>query len=417
MDPPLERDPRYRLLDTWRGVACLMVVLHHAGFAVVLDLVSGDGWESWLREGVIGLLWRMNLGVPLFFVISGYCIGASADATRRRGSGAWAFLARRFWRIYPPYWAAVLWFVAVTAGLDALGLTRWHYGQGRYALQLDSPSRLDAIQWLGNLTLTEEWRPLAWRPPPKRIITRIAWSLCYEEQFYFVCFLALLLAPRRLYRALAAVTIVAVSLCVVLADAGALQRIAGAFPTLWHEFAVGLAVYWRLNVPAPAWAKRGVELGLVGLLGIGLYSAGPSTPVEFSTAAAAAFGLALIALRDRDEAAERARWLAPLRACGRRCYSIYLVHLPVCTVVNLWLVERGLVGFWARALLVVPISALAAVGVSWVFFRVVERHFLNPPIVRKDPRSRAGTSSGPPAGEASGPGRRPIGVAAEGGKG
>jgi len=26
--------------------------------------------------------------------------------------------------------------------------------------------------------------------------------------------------------------------------------------------------------------------------------------------------------------------LAPLRACGRRCYSIYLAHLPVTVVVN-----------------------------------------------------------------------------------
>ena len=102
MLPPLANNPRYRLLDVWRGVACLMVVLHHAGFAVMFESATGSPLEAWLKYAIVGFLWRMNLGVPLFFVISGYCIGASVDATRRRGMGSLAFLGRRIWRIYPP---------------------------------------------------------------------------------------------------------------------------------------------------------------------------------------------------------------------------------------------------------------------------------------------------------------------------
>ncbi len=149
---------------------------------------------------------------------------------------------------------------------------------------------------------------------------------------------------------------------------------------LWHEFAVGLAVYWRLNVASSTGARRGVELALLALLAIGLRHA-RGTPVDYSTAASAAFGLALIALRPWDERSERARWLGPLRACGRRCYSLYLVHLPVCTVGGNWLYERGITGFWARVFVVVPIVSTAAVGVSWLFFEAVERHFLNAPVV------------------------------------
>jgi peptidoglycan/LPS O-acetylase OafA/YrhL len=397
---PLAGNPRYRLLDVWRGVACLMVVLHHAGFAVVFEPTSGSGAEAWLRWAVVGTLWRMNLGVPLFFVISGYCIAASVDATRRRGMRSLAFLGRRLWRIYPPYWAAFLWFAATTAGLEALGLDRLYHGGGHHALQLDSPRTLDAAQWVGNLTLTEEWRPLVWRPPPRAVYTRIAWSLCYEEQFYFVCFLALLVAPRRLYGTLTAVTVAAVLLRVIAADVGRYHQIEGAFPALWHEFAIGLAVYWRLNVPSTAAARRAVELGLAALALYGLTGA-PATPVGYSTAVAAAFGLALVALRRWDEPLERARWLGPLRACGRRCYSIYLVHLPVCTVGCLWLYERGLTGFWARALVTVPVVSAAAVAASWVFFAAVERHFLNPPIVARVAATPA--SAGPLAGEAEAP--------------
>ena len=61
------------------------------------------------------------------------------------------------------------------------------------------------------------------------------------------------------------------------------------------------------------------------------------------------------------------------------------MHLPVCTVGNTWLYDLGLTGFWARLLVMVPVVSAAAVGVSWAFFHLVERHFLNPPIVRRDP--------------------------------
>lgn len=398
MIPPLERNPRYHLLDVWRGIACLMVVLHHAGFAVMFDSETGaGGLPGWLRWGVVAFLWRMNLGVPLFFVISGYCIGASVDATRRRGLGSWAFLGRRIWRIYPPYWAALLGFVVVIGGLDALDLKRLYQGSGAHALQLDPPGSLDPVQWVGNITLTEEWRPLVWSPPERKVYTRVAWSLCYEEQFYFVCFLILLIAPRRLYGALAVVTVAAVLLRVVAADIGRMSQIEGSFPTLWHEFAVGLAVYWRLNVPSSPQAKRAVELGLAMLVVAGLY--GPlTTPVAYSTAVTGIFGLTLIALRRWDERADSLGWLRPLRACGRRCYSIYLVHLPVCTIGNLWLYEQGLTGFWSRVFIMIPVVSAASVAVSWLFFQAVERHFLNPPIVQRDPRLELAAAN-PLAGE------------------
>jgi peptidoglycan/LPS O-acetylase OafA/YrhL len=373
------RDPRYQLLDVWRGVACLMVVLHHAGFAVIFDGPQTGGLEAELRRGVIGFFWRMNMGVPLFFVISGYCIAASAESIRRRGAGAWRFLGRRVWRIYPPYWAALLGFVVLIAGLDAIGLGRLHYGDGHHALQLDPPGKLDRVQWVGNITLTEEYRPLLWRPPPKAVYTRVAWSLCYEEQFYLVCFLALL-TSRRLFGTLAVVTFLVIGLRLAFEDVGLSSRIDGAFPELWHEFAVGLAVYWRLNKAESAGAKRAVDAFLASLVLIWMAGYFRGTPVEGSTPAAVAFGYILIALRRWDEQAARFGLLAPLRACGRRCYSIYLIHLPVCTVGNLWLFERGLTGFWARVLVMIPVVSSAAVGVSWLFFHAVERHFLNPPL-------------------------------------
>ena len=75
---------RYEIIDGIRGLAALAVVLHHLQ-------VIGIG----------------PYAVIVFFVISGYCIAASVDSTRRKGQGPLTFLARRLWRIYPTYWAAL----------------------------------------------------------------------------------------------------------------------------------------------------------------------------------------------------------------------------------------------------------------------------------------------------------------------
>jgi peptidoglycan/LPS O-acetylase OafA/YrhL len=44
----------------------------------------------------------------MFFVISGYVISASAEATLRRSETAGSFLKRRFMRIFPPFWLSIV---------------------------------------------------------------------------------------------------------------------------------------------------------------------------------------------------------------------------------------------------------------------------------------------------------------------
>ena len=318
MFDPSGHPPRYRLLDAWRGVACLMVVIHHSGFCLNWLEASSTDTGSPARRLAVGFVRVMDLGVPIFFVISGYCIAASLESHRRRGGSSWHFLARRVGRIYPPYWVALLCFALTTWGLDRLGLHRLHDGQ--HSLFLAAPGKLNLAQWLGNLTLTETWRPRAFGGGYSLVFTRVAWTLCFEEQFYFVCFLVLLIVPRRLPVALAALTLFLLPARAFAYDTGWLMHYRGTFLELWHEFAVGLAVYWRLVLAPPGRGKLGVEAGLVALLAIGIAWS------FWSTAAAAAFGLILIALRRLDDALASRRWMKPLTACGLRSYSIYLIH-------------------------------------------------------------------------------------------
>jgi len=97
------------LLDMARGVAALLVFLFHIhgglkpSMPVLADIV---------RFG--------SLGVPLFFVISGYVISASAEATLRKGESAGSFLKRRFLRIFPPFWLSIPVVLAVPYVLAAI---------------------------------------------------------------------------------------------------------------------------------------------------------------------------------------------------------------------------------------------------------------------------------------------------------
>src|SRR3954452_16153039 len=83
--PPSRSKPRYEAIDVLRGLACVMVVVHHTGFAVVEADALGAGTEPWLRRAVVSVM-HMAIGTPMFFVISGYCVLASMDAIRRRGT-------------------------------------------------------------------------------------------------------------------------------------------------------------------------------------------------------------------------------------------------------------------------------------------------------------------------------------------
>ena len=77
--PP--RAPRYVTLDHWRGIACLLVVLFHSSGVAFLSMeASGTAPQSAGLAGLALSITRIGwIGVPFFFVISGYAISATAD--------------------------------------------------------------------------------------------------------------------------------------------------------------------------------------------------------------------------------------------------------------------------------------------------------------------------------------------------
>lgn len=151
MNEPASRDTRLAVLDGWRGVSILAVLATH-----LLPL----GPKSWQLNETFG-----PLGMALFFTLSGFLITRFLLHHDSIGD----FLIRRFFRVIPLAWLAML---------VALTLTN---APGSYYL----PNFL----FYANL-------------PPQHL-TEVAshlWSLCVEMQFYVgIAFVVGLLGRRGLF--------------------------------------------------------------------------------------------------------------------------------------------------------------------------------------------------------------------------
>ena len=73
---------RYQMLDVWRGVISLLVVLEHVGVVLWDGSDAAAGMSGVFWRGIVWAL-RLNIGTALFFVISGYCIASSVESASK----------------------------------------------------------------------------------------------------------------------------------------------------------------------------------------------------------------------------------------------------------------------------------------------------------------------------------------------
>jgi peptidoglycan/LPS O-acetylase OafA/YrhL len=384
--PKLE-NPRYNSLDFWRGVACLAIVTLHSAFFVKPNLTVAEVQQHHLAAMIYSVISRyFGFGVPIFFVISGYCITATADSSRRKEHPTTHYFKRRLRRIYPPYWAALLVTLAVSEMLSMAG-RRLMLSETTlpHVPSVPGISEIKPMQWIGNLTLTEHWREHVAGPREQQIMAP-AWTLCYEEQFYAVCGVLLIVSRRRFFTGTLVVSIATILTFCLWATHPQWHIEGFFFDGRWLMFAAGVFVYYHLNYPQPGWRKMwvpgGLLLGIVAIKAILQFMQLPTTDdatdtILYTLRVSFAFALLILVLRPADGPMTRSRLLLPIAICGRMCFSLYLIHWITCAVLGHLLLQIGVRGLVPVLMITVPIVIVVSIALSWGFYVLVERHFLN----------------------------------------
>lgn len=108
-------------LQSVRGLAALLVVLHHCSFAFV-----GPGRFNLVAQALL----NAHAAVVLFFVLSGYVLTRSLIGHRIAPHSVARFYIARCFRIYPALWAAValvgLYYLAGGQRLHPAGVSVWY---------------------------------------------------------------------------------------------------------------------------------------------------------------------------------------------------------------------------------------------------------------------------------------------------
>jgi peptidoglycan/LPS O-acetylase OafA/YrhL len=331
-------------LDGLRCLAILPVVWHHC--------------TPRLLPGILG---KGAVGVDLFFALSGFLITTLLLRERRsRGRvSLGAFYARRSLRIFPLYYA-----VLAAYALRALAMPE---------------GSLPAAHFLRSLpyhaTYTANW--LVDYAVPHDVIFAFSWSLCVEEQFYWVWPFLVALVPSRLLLACAMLVAIAVDYHAEHAGFASFAPPGSTLLRLLTSFAtpIGFGSLAALLLDTPrgftvasrvlGWRGAAPLLLLASIALLAL----PATPYVSLSLCLAAL-VASVALREDSGLG----WLLEPRAVrwiGAVSYSLYLVHITAIGLIKRFLPEmrEHALGVFALGL---PLSLLLA----YAAHRAIERPML-----------------------------------------
>lgn len=362
---------RYDSLDMWRGVACVMVVLYHS--TLVFHSSAGqDANSAGLAAPILGWLHHGSLGVPLFFVISGYCIAAAARGAQEKNLPIGTYFWRRFRRIYPPYWIALVALVLLFVAID------WKVAPGIFSDQPWAQLRpwwFSPSQWLGNITLTESWRYHLGGSQRAHVIGQ-SWTLCYEEQFYFVMGLLLFL-PRKWFFAGCGIVSMLCLACQQVACSCEVNVSGFFFDGHWFSFAFGILVFYALT----CWKLAGQLTGALAVAVAGIALSQLPGLESHHLIVSGLFAALLVITKPLDALIVGVVWLRPLFWCGTMCYSLYLVHQLLVAGVSRGCYWAGLTTAEETLFITVPLCVVVSLVAGWAFYQFVERRFLNPATV------------------------------------
>jgi peptidoglycan/LPS O-acetylase OafA/YrhL len=378
--PGAAREPwrgRLRALDGLRGLAALVVLLHHVLLASAPQLAAAydgglppRGTVGWLLTYTpLHIVWAGPEAVVVFFVLSGFVL--SLPVAR----GGWlrlgSYYPGRLLRLYLPVWGAL----AIAAALHlavshhAVPGASWWLNRHSQPLEVRAARRDAAL-----LPGAGDWG-----------FTSVLWSLRWEVLFSLLLPL-LLLAPLRarswsalggllcfvaLLRAgdsvSAGVTRLGAGGSLLGSSGGEYMLelppfLLGVLLAFRHEQIERLAAVLRARTARSIAAKLALGVACIGGLTADWWLPGSGDPAGLVAAGACLALVGALSIGAFGDFLES----PPMQWTGRRSYSLYLVHEPI--VVALAFAAGGRPSPVLFALVAIPLALTAASA----FFRLVE---------------------------------------------
>lgn len=269
---------RNNLIDLLRIVAAVWVALFHI-----------NGIAPFGRNLYYDIAFKGYLGVPIFFVISGYCIYYAAHHAKT-SSG---FIIRRLFRIFPAYWFSL---IIVIGCLIAYKII---HGANPVQLPKTGSSFFATIALL-TAPVTQV-----------KTISYVYWTLSYEIFFYLVIFIGLLFPA--VYRLLWIILISIATILLPKHDQWPLF-----FIQYWPYFCLGMVIFRLLHcIHEYFWLN--ILLLLVTIAGFFFIT----TPFE-KIITGLMTGLLIVINHFKPLKNNR------LSKLGDYSYAVYLIHVPIC---------------------------------------------------------------------------------------
>lgn len=157
----LTNQKKLPLIQTFRGVAALLILFHHGTGQMV------KYFNFSYLDGVFDFAW---FGVDFFFVLSGFIIYYIHKKDIGHRDRVFSYIRKRALRIYPPYWIITILIAPI------------------YFFTQISDAKEKSLMFA--------FKSIVLFPQQNTPIVFVGWTLVYEVFFYFVFALAIIMKPK-----------------------------------------------------------------------------------------------------------------------------------------------------------------------------------------------------------------------------
>jgi exopolysaccharide production protein ExoZ len=332
---PLAEHNVIKSVQLGRGLAAIAVAVYHV-YLIFLQKTGHAAFESVSLYGY--------LGVPYFFVLSGFIIAFAHTKDINQPKLLSGYLYKRWARVYPLYWLFSVVFIFFAL-----------FGIG------DTIFARDPIHMLEYFTLVHV-TPEFNAPP-----LRVAWTLFYEVRFYLLFGLAII--SLRLSLVVGAAWIAATLL---LEPHNKLTFELLSFWNFAFLFGVLACILYRKLDAKWWWAPLAIGLAGIAIMLLGanaLDLKDKRSLFIFPTSIGFAGIMLGLAMFEKRRSLPIAKWALVL---GDASYSIYLVHSAIISALVMVVSKMPIIKHWPVEALFLPVL-LSAITAGVLAHLTIER--------------------------------------------